>query len=82
MVIASCSCPLRLVPIGMVNEAVDVVPFAPITSIGNEIVVGAGVAAGEEDCSVKLAVPRTSAVEAFIAITVMPCCVATLFGAV
>ena len=31
---------------------------------------------------VKVAVPRTAAVEALVAVTVMVCCVATLLGAV
>jgi hypothetical protein len=60
-----------------VNEAVEVVPFGPTTSIGNVIVVDAG----GDACRVKLAVPRTASVEEFVAVTVTLVCVATLLGA-
>jgi hypothetical protein len=65
------------VPDGIVNEAAEVVPFGPTTSIGRVIVAVVG-----EACNITLAVPRTALVEEFVAAMVMVCGVAMLLGAV
>jgi hypothetical protein len=60
-----------------VNEAAEIVPFGPTTSIGRVIVAVVG-----EACNSTLAVPRTALVEEFIAVMLIIVCVATLLGAV
>ena len=79
--IQSCSGPLRLVPCGMMNEALEVVPFGPTTSTGKVMVVTAGGAAGEA-CRVTTDVPKETLVDAFLAVTLTVVCVATVPGAV
>lgn len=70
-----------MVPCGIVNEALALVPSGPTTSIGKVIVVVDAGADGEA-CRVRVAVPRTDCVEEFLAVTTSVVCAATVDGAV